>query len=78
MEAIMNEKKENPAVCSRRNILKGSAAVLLGGIAGRMSSAYAAPAPEAAPAPSLPWKWPNLDPMEAGTRAYHNYLKNKG
>ena len=33
---------------------------------------------DAVPAPPLPWKWTKLDPMEAGTRAYRAYLKNKG
>ena len=74
----MKEKREETGGCSRRSILKGSAALLAGGIAGHMSNAYAAPAPEFAPAPPLPWKWIPLDPMEAGTRAYQNYLKNKG
>lgn len=74
----MKEKREETNVCSRRSILKGSVAFLLGGIAGRLSNAYAA-APEAkCAAPPLPWKWTKLDPMEAGTRAYQNYLKNKG
>ena len=27
---------------------------------------------------ALPWPWIPLDPMDAGTRAYQNYLKNKG
>ena len=74
----MKEKREKAGLCSRRSILKGSAALLLGGIAGRMSNAYAAPAPTVAPAPPLPWPWAKLDPMEAGRRAYQNYLKNKG
>ena len=74
----MNEKKEETKLCSRRNILTGSAAMLLGGIAGRLSNAYAGQAPQSAPAPPLPWPWVALDPMEAGTRAYQNYLKNKG
>ncbi len=74
----MKEKREEALVSSRRSMLKGSAALLLGGIAGRMSNAYAAPAPTFAPAPSLPWKWIKLDPMEAGRRTYQNYLKNKG
>ena len=74
----MNEKRENNEACSRRSILTGSAALLLGGIAGRLSNAYAAPEPASSPAPPLPWPWVPLDPMEAGTRAYTNYLKNKG
>ena len=75
---MVKEKKEKTGLVSRRSILQGSAVLLVGGIAGRMSSAYAAPEPNFAPAPPLPWKWTNLDPMEAGTRAYQNYLKNKG
>ncbi len=74
----MKEKSEKVAVCSRRSILTGSAALLLGGVAGRMSNAYAAPEPAFAPAPPLPWKWVKLDPLEAGRRAYRSYLKNKG
>ncbi len=74
----MEEKKEKAVAFSRRNILKGTAAILVGGIAGRMSSASAAPKPQFAPAPPLPWKWTKLDPLEAGRRAYRAYLKNKG
>lgn len=74
----MEEKKEKASVFSRRNLLKGSAAVLLGGIAGRLSTVSAAPAPQYSPAPPLPWKWTKLDPLEAGRRAYRAYLKNKG
>ena len=74
----MKEKSEKVEVCSRRSILTGTAALLLGGVAGRMSNAYAAPEPAFAPAPPLPWKWVKLDPLEAGRRAYRSYLKNKG
>ena len=77
-EQFSEESRKEVAVRSRRSILKGSAALLVGGVAGRLSNAYAAPAPQFAPAPPLPWKWPMLDPLEAGTRAYQNYLKNKG
>jgi hypothetical protein len=50
----------------------------VGGVAGAGSRSVAAAAPAFAPAPPLPWKWTQLDPMEAGTRAYRSYLKNKG
>jgi hypothetical protein len=63
---------------SRRNLLKGSALLIAGGVAGRISSAQASTEPGYAPAPPLPWKWTRLDPMEAGTRAYQAYLKQKG
>jgi hypothetical protein len=72
------ETRGEAEVCSRRSIVKGSAALLVGGIAGHISNAIAAPAPTFAPAPPLPWKWTKLDPMEAGTRAYRTYLKSKG
>jgi hypothetical protein len=74
----MGEKKEETAVCSRRSIMTGSAAFLVGGIAGCASNAFTAAAPTVAPAPPLPWKWTKLDPMEAGTRTYQTYLKQKG
>jgi len=74
----VEEKKEKAIDNSRRNILKGSAVLLAGGIAGRISNSYAAPVSGFSPAPPLPWKWPKLDPLEAGTRAYQAYLKNKG
>lgn len=74
----MKGQKQSSGVISRRGVLKGSAALLAGGIAGRISNAYGAPKAPAAKAPPLPWKWTKLDPMEAGRRAYQNYLKNKG
>jgi hypothetical protein len=73
----MKEKKD-AVVCSRRSMVTGSAALLVGGIAGRVSNTYAAAGPAFAPAPPLPWKWTKLDPLEAGRRAYRTYLKNKG
>jgi hypothetical protein len=74
----MKGQKERTELISRRSILKGSTLLLMGGIAGRISNTYAAPAPTFAPAPPLPWKWTKLDPLEAGRRAYRFYLKNKG
>lgn len=62
---------------SRRSMLLGSGALLVGGIAGRMSKAEAASEPRVA-APPLPWKWAYIDPMEAGTRTYQTYLKMRG
>jgi hypothetical protein len=63
---------------SRRSILLGSAALIAGGLTCGITAASAVTEPAYAPAPPLPWKWPKLDPLEAGTRAYENYLKNKG
>lgn len=79
----MHEQKEDHNLAntgtvkhSRRNILKGAGLILMGGAAGRISTVSAAPEPPAAP--PLPWKWVKLDPMEAGTRTYHSYLKKPG
>ncbi len=74
----MKEKREEAGLCSRRRILTGSAMLLAGGIAGRISNAVGATRPAANKAPPLPWKWVKLDPLEAGKRAYRFYLKNKG
>ncbi len=53
--------------------------LIVGGIAGQISSAYGAPTTAApAAAPPLPWKWVKLDPLEAGRRAYRAYLKEGG
>ena len=77
-EESMEQSPKKTTIYSRRGILKGSAALIAGGIAGCVGSAYTAPKPQAAPAPPLPWKWTELDPNEAGRRAYRNYLANKG
>ncbi|MBI5553008.1 MAG: hypothetical protein HY911_15965 [Desulfobacterales bacterium] len=71
-----SSKEANPAgaVCSRRSVLRGSAALLAGGIAGLAGCGKKEPQA----APPLPWKWTKLDPNEAGRRAYRNYLTNKG
>jgi hypothetical protein len=74
----MADEERKSDIMPSRSILTGSGALLVGGIAGGMSNALAAPAPKYAPAPPLPWKWPKLDPLEAGTRAYQTYLKKKG
>ena len=74
----MKGQKERTELISRRNMLKGSALLLTGGIAGGISNACSAPVPTSTAAPPLPWKWVKLDPLEAGRRAYRFYLKNKG
>jgi len=74
----MKEKREEARLCSRRNILRGSAMLLAGGIVGRISNAVGATKPAADKAPPLPWKWTKLDPLEAGRRAYRSYLEKKG
>ena len=74
---VMKDKTNEAVVHSRRSMVTGSAALLLGGVAGGAGLAAAA-APQHAPAPPLPWKWTKLDPDEAGRRAYRSYLENKG
>ena len=74
----MKEEREEAGLCSRRNILKGSTLLLMGGIAGGISNACSAPVPTATTAPPLPWKWVKLDPLEAGRLAYRSYLEKKG
>jgi hypothetical protein len=74
----MNDQKKNEAgMLSRRRMLKQSASLLVGGALGGAMGACAAAKPaarEAPPtAPPLPWKWVELDPLEAGRRAYRNY-----
>lgn len=71
------KSKESP-VSSRRSMMTGSAALLVGGIAGRMSKAEAAPESTSMKAPPLPWQWARLDPMEAATRTYKAYLTQGG
>ena len=70
-----SEETRGAAVRSRRSILKGSAALLVGGIAGRISNAYAAPEPHSPrrrPCPgsgpsSIPWR-PERGPMRTISR----------
>ena len=75
----MNSQSDEQQKCSRRSLLTGSAALLVGGALGSVMTGYAATAPVKSdkPAPAaalpLPWKWSNLDPLEAGRRAYRNY-----
>jgi hypothetical protein len=77
-ETLMKAQKERTELISRRSVLTGSALLLTGGIAGRITNAYSAPVSPSAPAPPLPWKWPKLDPLEAGRRAYRAYLTGSG
>ena len=74
----MKRQKEKTELFSRRGMLKGSALLLTGGIAGGIGNACSTPVPTSTAAPPLPWKWVKLDPMEAGRRAYRFYLEKKG
>ena len=60
---------------SRRGLLKGSAAFVVGGGVGAAVGTLASRSPAAVPdAPPLPWKWGEIDPLEAGRRAYRLYF----
>ena len=77
------EQEDGANSPARRNLLVGSGALLVGGLTGRATSPQAATStrrsdgPQSV-APPLPWKWPKIDPMEAGTRTYHAYLQQRG
>jgi Putative redox-active protein (C_GCAxxG_C_C) len=70
----MNAPFECDGKVSRRDVLAIPAAMLVGGGIGCALTVHAAPPANAAGAPPLPWKWTNLDPLEAGQRAYRIYL----
>jgi hypothetical protein len=73
----MEKEKEKSSTLSRRNFMTKTGIFLAGGIAGCASLQ----SPETQPkseAPSLPWQWAKLDPMEAGQRAYRGYLSKPG
>jgi len=64
---------------SRRRLLKSAGALLTGGLIGCASMNFSASSKKTPdPAPALPWPWHKIDPMEAGSRAYHIYLAAKG
>ena len=69
--------KTNPF---RRRLLKSAGALLAGGLIGCASINLSAPSKKktADAPPALPWPWPKIDPMEAGSRSYHFYLKAGG
>lgn len=59
---------------SRRAFLSGAGILVAGGVLARDTSLASAPAPTAGTAPPLPWRWPGLDPLEAGSLAYRYYF----
>jgi hypothetical protein len=75
----VKSKKERSPLLSRRNFITKAGIFLAGGIAGHGTGFASTPAHTATePPPPLPWKWVNLDPLEAGRRAYRSYLEKKG
>ena len=64
---------------SRRSFLKRWSLLLAGGLIGCAPNlASNQPQKTVDAAPALPWPWHKIDPMEAGSRAYHIYLKAGG
>jgi hypothetical protein len=70
----MERRKETEKSLSRRNFLGGAGIFMAGGVLGCSTSFASTPTPEAGTAPPLPWNWVKLDPMEAGSLAYHYYF----
>jgi hypothetical protein len=69
-------ENEKPAPSrSRRRFLSSGASALAGGLVGGAvyASAPGATAPSPGSSPALPWQWQQIDPMEAGSRAYRYY-----
>lgn len=76
------ERNDQDAKLSRRNFLNTAGAATVGGLVvaagGTLLSGKDAKAESALIAPTLPWKYVKLDPMEAGKRGYKNYLVKGG
>jgi len=70
----MEKKNLEDTLLSRRNFLAGAGAFAAGGLLGRGTSLASSPSPTAGSAPPLPWKWGEIDPMEAGSLAYRYYF----
>jgi hypothetical protein len=74
----MNSKKKESPLISRRNFMTKAGIFLAGGLAGHGTNFSSTSAETVTASPPLPWKWVNLDPLEAGRRAYRSYLEKKG
>ena len=78
------EEKMNRKIAgiSRRDFLNTAGAAAAGGLVVMAGSGLLAgrdaKASVAQEAPSLPWKYTKLDPLEAGKRGYKNYLAKGG
>jgi hypothetical protein len=60
---------------SRRRFIKSGGALLAGGMICCAPGNASSPTQNTADAaPALPWPWSQIDPMEAGSRAYRYYL----
>lgn len=74
----MNSKNEKSLLLSRRNFITTAGIFMTGVIAGHGTGLASVPEKTVTEPPPLPWKWVNLDPLEAGRRAYRTYLEQKG
>ena len=74
----MEKEQDRASSMSRRNFITRAGLFVAGGIAGYGSSLALPATPKVTESPPLPWKWVNLDPLEAGRRAYRFYLEKKG
>jgi len=75
----MSTEQRERATVTRRRMVVGSAALLTAAATGSAVGAVVAAMPRAVEEPPpLPWKWVRLDPLEAGRRAYRNYLTKGG
>ena len=72
----MNKNQPEEKILPRRDVLKASAALLVGGVAGSVATAAGqAENPEPSfDAIPLPWPWAKLDPLEVGRRTYRLYM----
>jgi hypothetical protein len=79
---IKETKMDDRASCrsfSRRGFLRTGTTAVAAGIIGTAAGMTTAAANQANPATvKLPWPWARIDPMEAGSRAYHYYHESGG
>jgi hypothetical protein len=70
---------KTPTAYSRRRFLKSGGALLAGGMIGCAAGPNSPTSKKPTDAAlALPWPWPKIDPMEAGSRAYRIYLEAGG
>jgi hypothetical protein len=72
--AIMEKAKQIEKALSRRRFLSGAGILAAGGALGVETNLAFGTTPTPGAAPPLPWKWEQLDPMEAGSLAYRYYF----
>jgi hypothetical protein len=69
----------NRSTRSRRRFLNGGAAFVAGCLLGSATGTASASAKRRGRSSAqLPWPWAEIDPMEAGSRAFHYYHERGG